>query len=39
MQEMSLACNTFLQLRVAGMISPRYLSHVPEQEFKAGLRS
>jgi hypothetical protein len=39
MQEMSLAYNTFLQLRVAGTISPRYLSHIPEKDLKAGLRS
>jgi hypothetical protein len=39
LQELSLANNTFYQLRMAGTISPRFLSHIPGETVKAGFRN
>ena len=33
MQELTLANNTFYQLRLFGTISPRYLNHIPKEVF------
>ena len=39
MQELSLANNTFYQLRLFGTISPRYLSHLPKETLLEGFRN
>jgi hypothetical protein len=39
MQELTLANNTFYQLRLFGTISPRFLNHIPKESFLEGFRN
>ena len=39
LQELSLAVNSFYQIKFAGTISPRYMNHIPGDKLKAGLRN
>lgn len=38
LQELSLSYNTFYQLHLPATITPRYLSHIPQEEVLAGFR-
>lgn len=37
LQELTLSCNTFYQLHMAGTITPRYTKHIPEEKIREAL--
>ena len=39
LQELSLSCNTFYQLKLVGKLSPRYLKYIPQEVVRGGFGS